>query len=321
MALKPLSKNEDLAAIPLDEPVLVELEPGDGVAETVVDGPERKPDPPARKKEPTADDGAAALQTQMEDMRKARVRAERERDEARREADEARRTVADTEADLIQNGLTAAQAEEKAARAALKLATETGDVDAQADAMARIGRAAGDIREYERAAAVQSEEKERAKTEPRTEQRRLSVEESIDARTDLTDTERKWLKEHQDAWVDPARNNELGVAYGRAVKAGHVRGTPAYFTFIEDFMGYAKPTDDHNRGEGADERTVTVQAPVSRDTRSVVTGRPQSARVELTPEERQFARTAGISDVAYARGKIQLAAAKAADPEKYGRTR
>lgn len=315
MALKPLSKVEDLNAIPLDEPVLVELEPGTG--ETVVEEPERKPDP-ARKKDPPADDGAATMQAQMDEMRKARVRAERERDEARREAEEARRTVADTEADLVQNGLTAAQAEEKAARAALKTATESGDIDGQADAMARIGRAAAEVRDFERAAAVQSEQAERAKTEPRADTRQPSVEDRIDALPNLTEKERQWLKEHPDAIADPVRNNELGVAYGRAVRAGHVRGTSAYFEFIEEFMGYAKP---ERAEDSREERTITVQAPVSRDTRSVVTGRPQSARVELTPEERKFASTMGISDVAYAKGKMQLDAAKRADPEKYGRTR
>lgn len=315
MALKPLSKNEDLAAIPLDEPVLVELEPGT-VDETVIEEPEPKPKP--ERKKDSAEDGATVLQTQMEEMRKANARLAGERDAARREADEARGRAADTEADLIQNGLQAAQAEEKAARAALKLATEGGDVDGQADAMARISRAAGDIREFERAAAVQTEERERVKTAPKVE-RNPTVEERVDAIPNLTASERQWLKDHPDAITDQQRNNELGVAYDRAMKAGHARGTKAYFDYLEEFMGYARPerTEDNNR----EERTVTVQAPVSRDTRSVITGRTQSARVELTPEERQFARTAGISDVAYARGKLQLAAAKAADPEKYGRVR
>lgn len=62
-------------------------------------------------------------------------------------------------------------------------------------------------------------------------------------------------------------------------------------------------------------------APVSRDNRSVATGRATTpTRIELSPAERQVARDMGISDTAYARGKLQLAANKAADPEKYART-
>lgn len=318
MPLKALSKNEDLAAIPLDEPVLVELEPGT-TDETTVDEPERKPDPPARKKE-GSEDGASVLQTQMEEMRRANAKLARERDDARREADEARGRAADTEADLIQNGLTAAQSEVKSARAALKAAVESGDTDAQADAQERIARAAADVRDFERAAAVQAEEKERAKTAaPRTPSN-PTVEERVDAIPDLTESERRWLKAHPDAITDQQRNNELGVAYHRATKAGHARGTEGYFSFIEEFMGYSKPertADDR----GADEKTVTVQAPVSRDTRSAATGRLQSSRVELTSDERKLAATMGISEIAYARGKLQLEAAKRADPEKYGRVR
>lgn len=321
MPLKPLRKDEELFAIPLDEPVLVELEPA--ATGEVVDEPKPAPKPKGEK-ETAVEDGAATLQAQMEEMRKANATREaklaRERDEALRLADEHRRSAADSEADLIANGLQSAQSEAKSARAALKTAVETGDADAMADANERISRAAGDIRDFERAAAQQAAEAERRKTEPQQEQRRMSVEESIDARTDLTDGERKWLKEHQDAWVDPGRNQELGVAYGRAVKNGLVRGTAAYFEFIEEFMGYREPGkgDDDNRETG---RSPTVSAPVSRDNRSHATGRTQSNQVTLSPEERQIARDMGITDTAYAKGKLQLAAAKQADPEKYARTR
>jgi hypothetical protein len=319
MPLKPLRKDEELSAIPLDEPVLVELEPAATNAE--VDEP-LKVEPKKGEKEPTVEDGADALRTEMEAMRKANATREaklaRERDEALRSADDARRSAADTEADLIANGLQGAQAEVKAARAALKVAVETGDADAMADANERISRAATDVRDFERAAAQQAAEAERRKNTPEPEQRRMSVEESIDARTDLTDGERKWLKEHQDAWVDPARNQELGVAYQRAVKAKLVRGTPAYFEFIEEFMGYREP---ERREDDNTERSPTVSAPVSRDSRSPSTGRVQTSRVELSPEERQMARDMGITDTAYAKGKLQLAAAKQADPEKYARTR
>lgn len=320
--LKALSKDEDIAAIPADEPVLVELEPAaSGLEpEQEIEAAAEKSGKPV-KAEGSADEGAEVLRRQMEDMRQARVKAERERDEARREAKVARQSASDTEADLIQNGLSAAQNEGKAARAALKAARDMGDVDAEADAQERIARAASDVREFERAAAAQADEKERRKDEPEQRQQQFtSVEESIDARADLTDAERTWLKGHQDAWVDPQRNQELGVAYQRAIKQGHARGTPAYFTFIEEFMGYRQPEQRQDEQQ-EDERTTIVAAPVSRDTRSVQTGKVQNNRVELSPSERQIARDMGISEIAYAKGKLQLAANKAADPEKFARTR
>lgn len=317
MALKPLHKDEDLSAVPLDEPVLVELEPattGEEGDDTIIE-----PKPAKEKPEPTADDGAKVLQTRMEDMRKANALREaklaQERDEARREAEEARRSAADTEADLISNGLTAAQSEAKAARAALKVAIESGDIDGQADAQERIGRASSDIREFERAAAVQADRAEQEKKVPVQQPRQFSsVEEAIDSRADLTDNERAWLKGHQDAWVDPARNQELGVAYNRAVKQGLTRGTDAYFAFIENFMGYTKPDDTTS------ERTTIVAAPVSRDNRTVPgTQQLKSGQVRLSPQQREMAQMAGVTDREYAAGLLQMEADKSANPEKYAR--
>lgn len=322
MALKPLRKDEDLSAVPIDEPVLVELEPagddeGDG-ADTVVVEPVRTAKPEKKAAEEGVDEGVKVLKTQMEDMRKASAAREaklaRERDDARREAQTARKSAAETEADLVSNALTAAQSEAKAARAALKTAIEAGDVDAQADAQERIGRAAADVREYERAAAVQSERtEEQPQQPPRT---FSSVEESIDARADLTDAERTWLKGHQDAWVDPGRNRELGVAYDRAVKQGLVRGTPAYFNFLEEFMGYTQPARPEDTREP--ERTSIVAAPVSRDTRQP--GQPLNrSQVRLSPQQREMAQLAGVSDREYAAGLLQMEADKQANPEKYAR--
>jgi hypothetical protein len=58
---------------------------------------------------------------------------------------------------------------------------------------------------------------------------------------------------------------------------------------------------------------------VSRESRSP-SGQPSNARVTLSPEQRDLARSMGLSDVEYARGVVALGADKKANPEKYFRS-
>jgi hypothetical protein len=331
--LKPLKDDKDLAAVPIDEPVLVELEPVatglDLGADTDRDkgGDDDDKRQRTRKKDDDTDP-VKVLQTQMEDMRRANAtetaRLVREAEEARREATEAKAANTGTEKELLSSSLTGAQDAEAAAQAEFEKAFEAGDAKAMALAQSKIGRAAARVLHYEGAIA---DFEARPKAEPEGErdgqdkpQQFTSVEAAIDARADLTDVERKWLKEHQDAWVDPARNQELAVAYRRAIGKGLQRGTPAYFKFIEEFMGYSEPgTGDENDDDNNDEdRSAIVSAPVSRDNRSTTTGRPQAPnRIMLNAEQRGLARSMGLTDTQYARGVLQLEQNKKSDPERY----
>lgn len=318
--LKPLSKDEDLVAIPVDEPVLVEL-PGAVSGEEEEKPTQRAAKPEKvpsveREEKPDAEAGVTALQKQMADMQRAsadrEARLARERDEARREADEARTQASETEADLVQNGLAAAQSEEKAARAALKAARDTGDTDAEADAVGRLGRAAADIRDFERAAATIAE---RPKQEPRrTTEPQTDINATIDA-MQLLPAEKDWLRSHPDALSNPNQRLRLDAAYLDAMDERLVRGSAEYLEFMDKRLGYAKPAArEDNRGE---ERTVVPAAPVSRDSRSVSGKTTVPTRIELSPAERQQARDMGITDTAYARGKQQMLQEKQLYPEKF----
>lgn len=312
--LKPLSKDEELSAIPVDEPVLVELEPRPSGEE------QEEPEKAAKTRAPKADDvdpGVASLQTQLADMQRARetdsARQTQELADARRDAAEARQSVADTEADLVANGLQSAQEGLKSARAAYKLARDTGDTDAEADAMERIGRLSGDIREFERAAAVQSQ---REKAPPVAEQPKTQDFNTTLNAMNLLPAERDWFTKHPDALVDAQKRVHLDSAYFAAMDRKLVRGSPEYFDFVEDRLGYKQPEPREEQ-----ERTPIVSAPVSRDSRSASTGKINGNpnQVTLSPQEREMARNMGLSDIAYAKGKQQLEAAKSSDPEKFYR--
>jgi hypothetical protein len=313
--LRALSDDKAISAIPVDEPVLVELEPPatgadpEGDDTDVVEKPEKEK--PAK---PDADAGAKVLQTQMEEMRKANERLAREADEARREAREARSGQADTEADLIANALQAAQREEAAAEQALQTAFDNGDSKALAEAQKRMGRASADIREYERAAAVQAQQADREKNAPVQRHAPTDIIATIET-MQIMPAEKVWLKEHSDAILDPNRKVELDAAYFKATRQGIIRGTPAYFKFLESEMGYTTAQTEDN-----DEGNTMTAAPVSRDNRSSQTGRVTSPnQVYLSPAEREQAKLIGVSDKAYAMGKQKMEAEKRSNPEKYAR--
>lgn len=307
--LRALKTEEEIAGIPLDQEILIEL-PG-GTDEL-----------PEKDKAPKIDSDAKTLQEQLEAAqaaqkteREARERAERDATEARRlaaererEAVEARKRTVDLESDVITGGLSAAQNELAAAEAELERAGEAGDWKAIAKAQGRIGRASAQVVSLESGAA---EVAERAKApEPRKEvvQQPSDPIAAIDANPNLLPAEKEWLKAHPDAILDQRRNNELSVGYERAMKKNLVRGTPAYFAELEDFMGYKQP--DNNNGE------TSVQAPVSRMERGS-DGRPSQNTIRLSPEQREIAKNMGVSELEYAKQVQAFEVARKADPDKY----
>lgn len=304
MALKALSKDEELAAIPSDQPVLVQLPEFVGVEET-----EGEP----------ADTGSNVLKEQLEAMRKAneialsrereqRVDAEARADKAERDRAAAVASQAETETSAVTSGLSAAQSEQNAAKQALKIAGESGDWEAIGEAQARIARAASDIREFERAAATLADDKGR-QTEPTTTQPRIDVATAIDRNPQLLDAEKVWLKAHPEAMIDPSRNKELDVAYLKATRKGISRGTPEYFRFIENEMGYSSPTQEDNG--------MSVSAPGTRTDRGS-DGKPTGGKITLSPEQREIAKNMGLTDIEYARQVAAFDVARKADPAKYG---
>lgn len=315
-ALRALKTDEEIAAIPLDQPILVEL-PG-GVIDVDEEGGIVADKSTGKTKEPEAVDGAKVLQEQLEashrahEAERARAdKAERDATDARKLAAEAGKRTAALEGDVITGGLAAAQAEVVSAKQALQTAGEAGDYKAMADAQERIARAAGKILNFEAGAA---EIAERPKVEARQEQVRqapLDPIAAIDSNPNLLPAERQWLKDHPDAVIDMKRNNELGVAYERAVKQGLTRGTPAYFTYLNEFMGYEKPANDADNS-----RETNVSAPPSRQERGG-DGRPSANRITLSPEQREIAKSMGVTDIEYARQVQAFEVARKVEPDKY----
>lgn len=323
--LKPMSDDKELAAVPQSEAVLVELEPPTP-SNAEVEEPEPEPvRKRAEKDEPDA--GPSALEKQLlasqEAERLARERAdtaERDARTARQERDEIKTASADTEKELLVNSLTSAQAEESAAQAEFEKAFEAGDAKAMAAAQSKIGRAAAKVLNYEGAVAQFETEAKVTKEAPERPEPQVDIVTAIDRDPKLMPKEREWLKAHPEVLTDTGINAELSVGYARALRAGHRRGTEAYFQYLDEFLGYAEPAraNTEDGGERNEERASVVSAPVSRDNRSSVTNqRLTPTQVKLTPQQREMAALSGLSDIEYARGLQQMHADKSVNPEKY----
>lgn len=308
--LRPIKDEAELAKVPLDEPVLVELEPETALS---AERPDGDGEPPLRSE----GDGPEQLAEQLREAqdaakrdREAREAAELAAREAREEADRIRTLSADTEKELLSSSLEKAQQERDVAKAEYIKAYELGDPQAMADAQEKIARAATDIRNFEGAIAEFEEGKKApAKAQP------ADLRTSIDQDPQLYPEERTWLKDHIEVMQDPRLNRKLGVAYDEAIAKGFKRGSKGYFKFLDDFMGFRDDRDDGDSGN--DERSSIVAAPVSRESRGN-SGRPSvPTRIQLTPEERQMARDMGISDAAYAKGVQKREAERRSNPEKF----
>lgn len=309
VALRALKTDEEIAGIPLDQTILIEL-PGAVIEEE----PREKP---GKVKQDEPVDGAKVLQEQLEAAQRAQAASDARAEKAEREAAEARRLAAEAtkrstalEGDVITGGLSAAQAERDAAKLAFEQAGEAGNFKEMANAQDRIARAAARILNFEAGAA---EIAERPKPEARQEQilqQPRNWEESVRSNTGLLRAEQDWMIKNKTAFDDPDFGKKLDFAYAGAQKGGVVRGSQAYFDYIERATGLVADDRDDNHGSG------NVQAPPSRGERDT-SGRQTNNRITLSPEERDLAKSMGVSDIEYARSKQNFETARKADPDKY----
>ncbi len=334
--LKPLRKEEDISAVPLTEPVLVELMPPPTGAEDDVgqdDAGQREPE----RKEPD-DPGVKQLKDQLELHKAAETKSQEALTAAQRERDEALKLAGERQSDLrkaqgdreqavsdsVANALSAAQSEEEAAQAEYAKAYEAADPMAMAKAQSKISRAASKILNAEAAAAELADHRERLAKEPepqvQQQQRPVDIATAVQNNPNLLPKERTWLLEHQDLLVDRGRGIELEAAYIKATRAKKIRGTDAYFKFLDKELGYAEPEKEANEETDDNEGSTIMSAPPSRDGVSLSSGRSNTpSRIELSPEQRAMAKSMGVSDTAYARQVLALQQAKKDDPEKFGR--
>ena len=323
--LRALKTDEEIKAIPIDQPVMIEL-PAPPTNEAPAGGEGAAQAAEKTQTEAEQQPDFKTLQAQLEAMKAANQQRDareaqlaRERDEAREAARRAEQNAGDAQQQQATSGLAQAQANMAAAKQAYKIASEGGDFAAAADAQEKIGRAAADIRHYETVAA----ELGQRKTDQQQQQQNRPVEQTdmlanMRASPNLLPQEKTWFDQHPEALIDRRMNIRLEDGYNRAIEKGLIRGTPDYFKFIDQHMGYAKVEPEPSQADlDTEDISVMAAAPVTRGSQSMTNGNSRPDQVVLSADERELCANMGISEVAYAQQKVKMAQDKKARPEAY----
>lgn len=135
----------------------------------------------------------------------------------------------------------------------------------------------------------------------------------------LRPPEEDWIRQHPQA-IDPGNELELRAAFLASQKRGLARGSPEYFEFLSERMGF--DNDAGGDGEPEYEEEPVYQPPVRQEQRPRVAAPPSRGnnggglppgKVMLTEAQRQVARLSmpGLSperaEFEYAKGMVRLA--------------
>lgn len=333
--LRAAKTSEEAALVPETEPVQIVLE---GAPEVVSDeqelevdttkkppAPEKKvetraaPEPEAEDPEPVQPD-IGALQKQLEDLKRAEQSAqealviERQRaaESQKREQEFIQRDrrnqeeVTQAQYDAILNAIEASRAEAETAQRDLEAADQAGDSKLKGDAYRRLARAEANQARLEDGKIAIESRREAEKTAPKVEPPAPPP-----AAPALPAAAQAWLKEHPEYLNDPTKNRQIQAAHRFVDEVQNIPlWTPEYFEKIETHLGIRKTAPKTDDADDADarptRRTVVTQAPPTRESVSVTTGKPQSTKVTLSPQQREAARIAGVDEVTYARNVQRL---------------
>lgn len=268
------------------------------------------------------EDAALALQKQLEDLKKSeeiqrtqREQAIRERDEALKRAQEreieasaSRKEAEDSQFDAVSSALAAATAEAEKAQQDIESALNLGDTKAQAEAYRRLSRAETNVARLEDG---KSEIEARRKEAPKESPAASKTVDPLD-KTSLPDAAKSWLRSHPDYLSDPRKNSKIQALHWDVIDEGHAPFSTAYFDSMEQHLGLREaPKRVEQEQPRTQERTNLVSAPVSREVPSGGQQRQQGGKINLTVEQQEFARIAGVTDAEYARNLKKLNEAKA----------
>lgn len=302
-----MTVDKDQIEVESDKPITIEVPEVEPAPEAAV------PEPQEAAKPEAADDAAEELRKQIRDRderlvaeAEARRRAE---DEARRAAQEA--SAAHTEnrgsqLHIIETAIQNATAEVARAKAEASTAAKAGNWDAFTDATMRAARAEAQVpilesgkRELERLIEVSK----RAPA-PTAQAPADPFEQAI---ANLAPRAQQFLRGRDHAWItDPEMSRRLTRAHHSALASEHPEGSDAYFSYIDEFMSQNQdgqsPPAQQERPQP--QRRAIPAAPPSRSAPST-DGRRSGTTVTLSPQQREAAAIAGISEAEYARNLLK----------------
>jgi hypothetical protein len=185
-------------------------------------------------------------------------------------------------------------------------------VDAQSEPVEQAAQASIKQRlaELERAESV-SQEPQRPQFANEPQEQQLSPLEQILAT--VPEGARGWLRAHPEYLGDPEKNAHIQHAHLVAAReTGDEEFGASYYERLEHHLGLRPQRQPQQSARQVVQRPAmrqqtSVSAPPTRDSISISTGRP-TGRVELSGEEREFARMVGLTDAEYAENKRRMLA-------------
>lgn len=296
---------------------------------------ETKSEPPPHREPPPQDvaDGND-LAEQMKAMKARQEAAERraqqaeaarvqEAQRAQSAIQQSRGEVDQSNYDAIANALLARQNEIAILKQQKVDARTRGDAAAEVEIEDRLDDAKADLRTLRdgKADMERQFQQQQQRGQPRQQQQPQqqqvppsNIDEVIARMPGLMPTEQEWLRKHPDAVFDQTNLVQLQAAYAASQKRNIVRGSPEYFRFIDDRLGYENDEPEYDEVDDmpnepirhAEQRPVAA-APPSRSSPGVSSREAASpSRVTLSPVEREHAKISGISEREYAQNKQKL---------------
>lgn len=268
-----------------------------------------------------ADDPVAVMTAQMEQLRQANQALIEKNQAVERGLQEATAKVRTTEGDIhklrnettqsqydaITSALAAANSEAEGAQRDIEIAMSQGDVSAQAKAYRTLARAESNISRLEDGkteleARISQQDEVRRNPPPQQQSPVDPLENS-----GLPDRAKSWLRAHPDYLSDQRKNAKIQSLHWDVLDEGHDPFSRDYFESLEQHLGLQKVNDTAPSSRSAS----MVTAPVTREAPSATSGSGRTSKVTLTPQQKEAAKIAGISEVEYAKQFQVLLSAKA----------
>lgn len=271
---------------------------------------------PLVEEEEIVEDASAALQKQIDALKKSeeiqKGRAERFRQDAEQanqrvreqgtEVAKVQKEAIQSQLDAVSTALGAAQSEAESAKRDIRNAINGGDVDAQADAYERLATARANISKLEDGKfELEARIKNPPKEEPVTQQQSA-----------LPQRIQSWLNKHPEYTRDPRKYDKLRSLHWDVIDEGHDFDSEGYLESMETKLGMreVETEDEPVVTRQPAQRSSMVSAPVSREAPSTPNTQ-RSGEIKLTVAQREAAKIAGVSEKIYAEQLQKINKAKA----------
>jgi len=286
------------------------------VLDIIIDGDQTPPSATTKKqekpKEAKKDDEShplvIELRKQLADAQaaSARERADIER-RAAGEIEKARVEAGESRIAAVTNAITTAKAGIAEAKRRLSAAYESGEFEKAADISAEIAAFAADIKAYERdKAAAESQSKEPAQKPANTSTARdqSGIDQAISG---YSPRAQNWFREHPECVTDRKLRAKVTAAHYDAESEGYVPDTDAYFSFINERMGFTKKNVADAAGDDDDDEPDVKSVPPAPPLRAPGSGGERRRETyRMTREEREAAEAMGMTPEAYAAARLKI---------------